>query len=382
MKKIVNGEVVSIDNIKLFELAYEGMIKQRKASSLVKEALDKQTDRYGIRNIIGYYSVYMSSIPFPLYYIEEDVKYASIAEFIRWYIDYIDNEDELPNLRFWIDDGLIVNLSEDTKMSIKFINDTWSICYPNEIGKDNAKLDMYKNEVGYTEFKIANDMICDNGTIDVIEFYTKIMPKFVKACNNDINVISWEIQHMLEFAYIPKQINFKEGKLIDLDNDREIIMDIYESGERSTGEKVRTVDKNDKLSSRDKKMKVYLYTAYEKALHKVNNTLIKCDYKGLQDVFFQMCKWRNIDNRSDWSIKGMIVSGDIYFEVQKRIFICKLNKVDHTEMIVDDAELINVENGLLYFKKKQRISMKVTRESIFAYNMLHKTYSLCAERYL
>ena len=52
MKKKVNGKVVDIKNISLFEKGFEGLALDRKASSNVKDTLDGESDIVKVLSLI------------------------------------------------------------------------------------------------------------------------------------------------------------------------------------------------------------------------------------------------------------------------------------------------------------------------------------------
>ena len=67
MKKLVNGKVVNVDNIALFELAAEGLALQNTAISSTNDGIEGNIDSPLVRKYIKQYDVFFKSMPYPLY---------------------------------------------------------------------------------------------------------------------------------------------------------------------------------------------------------------------------------------------------------------------------------------------------------------------------
>lgn len=111
MKKMVNGQTVDIGDIRLFELAFEGLALNKLAVSNISITIDKETDT--IKNCIELYNRFYRSLPFPLYSIENNTKYAAIAEYIKYNIEKIKKVSKVKNdnksdLKFWVDRKSVV----------------------------------------------------------------------------------------------------------------------------------------------------------------------------------------------------------------------------------------------------------------------------------
>ena len=83
MKKLVNSKVIDIDNIELFEMAAEGMVLQSQTVSNTSDGIDQDMNSPAIQRYIKLYDIFFKSMPYPLYAIESDIKYATLANFIK-----------------------------------------------------------------------------------------------------------------------------------------------------------------------------------------------------------------------------------------------------------------------------------------------------------
>ena len=71
MRKKVNGRVVDISNIEIFEKAFEGLALGRLVSSSVADTITGDSEL--VNKCIESYETIYKSMPFPLYCIEENI---------------------------------------------------------------------------------------------------------------------------------------------------------------------------------------------------------------------------------------------------------------------------------------------------------------------
>ena len=208
MKKLVNGKVIDVDNIELFELAAEGLALQNTATSNTSDGLDGTIDSLLVRKYIKQYDAFFKSMPYPLYAIEDDIKYATLGNFIKSLAK--------EKVTMWVDRGLFIRVDGSTGMCIRIVNNTWGITYSQE-KTDNTSLEIYKNKVGYKEYSWLLKKIINKET--TANFYKEFMPAFVEACNNQPMILKWELENILTFGSVPCKTEFKQNKIINLQTD-------------------------------------------------------------------------------------------------------------------------------------------------------------------
>lgn len=358
MRKLVNNKVVDIDNITLFELAAEGLARQQSSVSTTSDGLDGELNSEKAQEYIKLYDILNKSLTYPLHAIDTDIKYSAIGTFIRASID----EDE--EVDMWIDNGLNIRLDNETGLTLKLINSTWSIIYDKEEYEDNTDLSFYEDEIGYKEYKWVLEKVAV-GEVDA-DFYKEFMPEFVEACNNSQTVFNWEIQNILTFSQIPDTIGLVENSIIDKDNDCEYILDIYSNGEVETGEKVTVLrlSGGSNVSSKNKKVKTYTFDMYKK------DKLEKCEIQGVKNLFRQLCILKDAEGLSRFQeFKAVVIGDDIVFTIGDRIYTCKSRRLSEVQEVAYKAELISVDGGKIYFSKKRRIQKGVVREHIYNYTI-------------
>ena len=82
MKKLVNGRIVDIKNIDIFEKAAEGTAINRTLPNIIpNDTLNLDFDIIEI--YINAYKKFYASLPFPLYGVDTDLKYCAAGLFIK-----------------------------------------------------------------------------------------------------------------------------------------------------------------------------------------------------------------------------------------------------------------------------------------------------------
>ena len=190
MRKLVNGKVIDINNIELFELAAEGLALQNTATSSTNDGIEANINSPLVRKYIKQYDVFFKAMPYPLYAIESDIKYATLGNFLK----SLSKEF----ITMWVNHGLNIKLDKDTGMTLRIVNNTWSIVYVTDVIPDNTSLELFKDCVGYNEYSWLLRKIINKET--TANFYMEFMPDFVKACNGQPMVIKWELENILTFS--------------------------------------------------------------------------------------------------------------------------------------------------------------------------------------
>ena len=98
------------------------------------------------------------------------------------------------------------------------------------------------------------------------DFYQVFMKEFYEACNGEPMLLKWELAHILDFGYVPKQLNFKDNRIIDLNTGCEYFLDIFSAGKREVSENIIVIRVGGDKSGYDIKKKtanVYDFEVYE-----------------------------------------------------------------------------------------------------------------------
>ena len=374
MKKLVNGKVVNIDNIELFELAAEGLAIQNTAVSTTSDGVEGNINSPLIRKYIKQYDIFFKSMPYPLYAIEDDIKYATLGNFIKSLAK--------EKIIMWVDKGLHIKLDRETGMTLKIVNNTWSIVYNKDDNIDNTSLDLFRDSIGYKEYTWLLRKIINKET--TANFYNEFMPEFVKACNGQSMVLKWELENILTFGNIPNKIDFKENKIINIEANEEYTLDIYCTGTVETDEEIVTWSLSDNNIGSDKKcktIKTYGFDVYAKPMTDVSKTsgkLEKCKINGMHNLFMKLCGIKSANDMFTFpKFHGIIYENSLIFSIDNRLYITKSNRLMEPKEIVHGVELYSVDNNKIYFVKYKKITDKVTKESLYSYNIKDGIIRLC-----
>jgi len=374
MKKLVNSKVIDIDNIELFELGAEGLAMQSTTISKTSDGIDQDINSPIVQRYIKLYDIFLKSMPYPLYAIENDVKYATLANFIKQSV-----RDEI---EIWVENGLFIKLEKDTGMSLHLINNTWSIEYIKQIKEDNTDIELFKDSVGYNEYKWVLDKVSHRETTK--NFYKEFMPKFIEACNEEPMVINWELKNILTFSSIPNQIELKQNTIINIADDCEYSFDIFCNGTIETGEKALTWDfTGDDINSniRNKVIRTYDFDSYIKKLTagaKESDKMSKCNLIGLRNVFTQLCAIKNSNEMNKFpNFEGIIYDNYIAFTVDKRLYITKSNKLMEAIDIAHGVSIYSADSGKIYFIKSKQINQYISKDTIYSYTLKNGSIRMC-----
>jgi hypothetical protein len=374
MKKLVNGKVVDIDNIELFELAAEVTALQNTAVSITADGIEANINSPLIRKYIKQYDAFFKAMPYPLYAVETDVKYATLGNFIK----SLSKE----HIAMWVDNGLCIKLDKDTGMTLRIVNNTWSITYTKEERTDNTSMELYKDSVGYNEYSwILRRVLSKESTSG---FYAEFMGEFLKACNNQPMVIKWELENMLTFGTIPNKTEFRPNKIICPDANEEYSLDIFCTGVAETDEQTTSWDLTGSGPSANvkyKTIKTYGFDAYAKPLSdgsKTSGKLEKCKVTGLHNLFMQLCAIKSANDMSRFpNFEGIITDNMIVFVIDNRLYMTKSNRLMEPKDIAHGIELYTVDKGKIYFIKSKRINDKISKEYLYSYAMKTGALRLC-----
>ena len=375
MKKLVNSKVVNIDNIELFELAAEGLALQNTAVSTTADGIEANINSPLVRKYIKQYDIFFKSMPYPLYAIEDDIKYATLGNFIK----ALSKE----RINMWVDKGLHIKLDINTGMTLRIVNNTWSIIYNKENRTDNTSMELFEHSIGYREYSWLLKKIINKET--TANFYMEFMPDFVKACNAQPMVLKWELENILTFGNIPNKIEFKQNKIINVQADEEYTLDIYCTGSVDTEEKIQSwslLDNNTGINgARYKQVKTYGFDVYAKPMSdgaKASGKFEKCKITGLHNLFMQLCGIKSAHEMNTFpNFEGIISDTNLVFTIEKRLFVAKSNRLVEPKDIAHGVELYSVENNKVYFIKSKKINDKISKDTLYSYNIPDGTIRLC-----
>lgn len=380
MKKKVNGKVVDIDNIELFREAFEGLAMSKNVVSNISNTIEEET-KLAKDCIECYHEVY-KKLPFPLYSIESNIKYATIASYMKKKIKDITD--------IWVNEAIYVKIENNKYLKLAGFN--WAIVALESSEKDNTDLEIYKSYTGYLEFKWVLEQLMKNK--DLNSYYVNFMKDFIIACGKESMVIKWELSRLLDFGYVPKQIELKENSIIDLENNNDYFLDIFYNGLTKTKDTTLEIfiDKNgnQKINKRDKFVKAYDFDGYVKTSFiddtgvskETKSKMSKQDIDGLGSLFETILIKGLAEDRVE-SIKYIgIVSNDILiYQVDNTIYRCRLHKYEKSKEIANNVNLYGFENSKVYFYKDRKCRSGVVERTTYAFDLVSNKLKLCKIEY-
>jgi len=379
MRKVVNGKVIDIDNIEIFDLASRGMALQKVTLSNTGDGIDKSLNVPEVRKYINLYDIFFNSLPYPLYAIESPIKYSALGTFIKM--------ASKRQIGMWIDDGLNILINNTTGAVLKIVNNSWSLEYTHKKEKDNTSMDIYKNSPGYKEYQWVLGRVSKN--YPTSNFYQQFMPEFLKACNNDLNIVRHELKNILTFASIPARADLKRDRIVDIDNEKEYYIDIYCSGEIETGETTQTwnlLDGANEISSAKRNtIKTYEFKGYTKptmGLGEKDSEPQQCNLPGLRTIFMVLCEAKEaLKSEKFPEYEGILSGVHLVFTINNGIFITKLNRMAVPKGVARGVELYAVNDNKIYYTQKQKIGDNAFKNIMYSYNIIDTKTTVCKISY-
>lgn len=379
MRKLVNGKIVDIQNIDIFEKAAEGVAINRTLTNVIpNESLD--LDFSLVEQYIDAYKRFYSSLPFPLYGIDTDLKYCSAGLYIKKSIGI--------GIRMWTNNGLFISVDNERCLVLGFVNNSWGIVCADSIKDDNINIQDYKGETAFEDFVwvLASLFKGENTS----SYYHEFMPKFVDACNSQPVVMKWELSNILTFGQVPNKLNLPNNKLIDTDKNLEYTLDVFIAGTRQTKEKQHvwnlTSDEDEiQPAVRPVYKKVYGYDLYVKPIItddvqiKPGEDKIKpVELYGVNSLFCTLCTLRTLSEADEFEdFTGIISDNNFVFSTCNRIFVAKARNYVEAKEVARGVEIYSYKQNIVYFVKPKMIAPGIRKEVIYSYSLVDGNLRLC-----
>ncbi len=377
MKKLVNNKVIDVD-IELFEKAFESMAINNYSYSNIRDNVPNKDVTGAMGKCINAYNNMYKSLPFPLYAIESDVKYAAMAMYLK---DVVKSPIEA-----WVDGGLYIYIDAD--VALKFVGSSWSITGVKHKQEDNTNIEDYKDSMGYREFKWALVQLMNKKSLK--NYYKMFMPKFVEACNADVMVLKWELARILEIGRVPNPIKFKANTIVNFDRNSELYIDIFSTGKRkdSRGSKyiIRIGSNKDTVEKNAKYTTTYDFELYEKGID-YDNTIVIGKLKKLNldcalNIFETIVGKGSLrDGVENIAYKGIITNNILVYQVENTLYICRADRYSKSREIANNVELYSCEEGIIYFYKNSLCDNGAIKEVMYGYKLQDSSIRICNIKY-
>ena len=374
MLKVVNGKTIDIPNIELFQEAFEGMVLNKQITSKLGTMYDGESKVAKVA--IEESARFIRSLPFPLYSVESNLKYAIMAQYIRCKV-----ADKLhKGVDCWVDGGLCVRITDNE--AIKIVGQTWAVIPINgeltEEQLDTLDIEMYRGEAGYKEFMWCLSRLLDG--LSLSRFYKQFMPDFEKACLGETMVLKWELGRMLEFGYVPEAVDLPIGIISDSITGKRYNIDVYWTGKMKptgTKEKKLTFDLTSGFSCDVKTLdeKEYNYDIYEVGTNEGRKKMpkMKILYIGVFKAIVDYGK--DTDNVETLKYSGITDGNVIAMEIGRGIFVGQLG--GRLNMIGKNIKMLAMEKGKIYLERETRKESGVVEVKQYAYDIKEERLMLC-----
>lgn len=379
MKKKVNGKVVDIENIELFKEAFEGLAISQSVVSNITDTIDNETDL--VKRCIEEYNKAYKSMPFPLYSIESNIKYATIATYLKKKVTEIN--------KIWVDKAIFIHI-EDNKY-LKLASCNWAVVSLSRSGEDNVDITKYKGCVGYDEYSWILGRLLNNES--TAPYYNKFMRDFVVACNKENLILKWELSRILDFGFVPSEVELKDNTIIDLDSGDNYFLDIFYNGMVKT--KVTDVeiyiglDGSRKVNEKAKYTKAYDFDGYVKRTYIENGVsnesktkMSQQDIAGLGSMFEKILVKGLADDRvEDIVYTGLVSQGLMVYQLDNTIYRCNLKRYEKSVEVANNVNLFGLDGTKVYFYKDTKCGSGVIERTTYMFDVATNKLRLCRIEY-
>ena len=379
MKKLINGKVIDIKNIELFEKCFEGLALNNMAYSNIDDTL--KSDSAFVNDCINFYNKALNSLPFPLYAIESNCKYAVLANYIKANVNGIENEN------IYVKNALYININDSIRLKIVFR--TWGIEKNDSKPKDALSIDMdqFKNEIEYNELNWCLEKLLNNEKLST--YYTTFMKDFMIACKQEM-IMKWELKNILNFAYYAPEIQINENRILSPEKKYEYFLDVYCTGKQKTKDKVLNIVIGDttRVETKAKMVRIYDFEVYGKSIDEdesknSNNKLERKNVEGMSNVFSAILDAGMADDIvEDIKYKGLIVGDKIVYEIKNKVYLADLDKYSSGGLLIAvSCSIYSYEGNKVYLKNVTKMPSGANKISIFSYDILASKGRLCSIKF-
>lgn len=391
MKKLVNGETVLVDNMRIFELGLEGL-------ALSSDKTGKGFDTTYLSTIYGMttdlitkciclaceynslYSKVLKLLPFPLYAVETSIKYAVIGNIMR-------NKLDVRHKMLVASNALYISITDATYL--KLCRGAWSIEQKPECDTRGIDIDEYKDDECYADFAWALRML--NNSKSCKTYYRAFMPDFVKACLSDDMILKWELEHILDFEDIPKPIKLQDNRILDQRSGFKYFMSLeYDT---------KAEQSNSGQTYMHTQQPKYNYKVYEEALldrehlygikvpigiqevaSSEANTpkSIYAAYDALYDVLTSRNDGISVN---DISYSGVIVADKMLFTARNVLYMADMNNYSGYTVIGLGFDIVSFNDRIVYLKQTSRCESGAYKTTVYALDLLKNETRVCRVTY-
>ena len=381
MKKLINGQPLDIgsDVIELFEKGLEGNVTKKMLQTKIDVKVEGSSDEIG-EVVSEYYNAYIR-FPYPLYAVEDDIKYATIA---------VQMQRRLPKLikycpKVKVGGGKVKVFSDDG-YCIELASDNWAIVMEHYDEDDDGKIDIdsYKDSALFRFYKWCLDKMEKSEQLS--GFYNFAIPGLLTACNGKPMVVKWELAKLLQFNDVPSQVSIPNRVFIDTSTGSEYMLDMFWEGKYKANPEVKTLvidlrsDATEKFYDANDE-KLYSFEVYDNNRERGRVVLknSKRLFASIADVIGSVCneKCLNVDRLE---YRGLISEGYIALQVADDIYTGRLDGKTPLSQTGNYVDIVNMSGSKLFVKKSFKKEGAI-RQAYYVYDIVSDKLKVCDVNY-
>ena len=369
MDKVVLGHQVTINNSDTLEKAFEGLVL-----SHLQDIGNSTSDAVDLSNlaeankILRLYTTIYNKLPFPLCAIEEKIKYASIAQVMR----YINNR--IVNVKV-LDMALIVGVND--KVALYMSGRRWKLIPTVGIEWEGyVDLIDFRSHCAYSEFEWAVRQLTNGKS--TAGYYEVYMRELMNACKGSTREFQKQLQDIFKFGEMNKgMVTVQDNSIVDFLGSKQYRLHIYSDGEEKTGRKIQriviTPGKAD-TSEIDEVQKIYGFEVLEEPIPTVLNDndelevslgkVTKVEKPGLACLFENMLS-DGIEYAPSVKYRGVAYKDTVLYSIEKHLYLAKLSEYVEPDIMSYNAEVVGAYDKYAYYIVRKVLPSGVIRSSLY-----------------
>lgn len=381
MRKAINGKIVTIDNVEIFQQAEKALLLNRVCTTNLSDPFillnESQADK--LKDLVSVYEALYTALPYPLYALDMPIKYATLGLLAKQIIDDIEIYVEDCSLDVVIDTG--------SDVAVQFINKSYKVIpFSTKEKKSLTDLSSYQNTKYYIYFDYClNKFISpeSESNVDFTDFYSLISSNILSACS-DKKDIAAQLENILRVKSVPKRGYFKTNVILDTSNKREYILNFIKDGvsenDEPSGMKCISLVTG-KVTNAVSKDVTQLWKLDCYVRENDDSKLKNSNRAGFYTLFYMLCSMREA-NKLDYfpDFKAIIVDGKLIVELDNIVYVAPSDKLGNLVPIAEGAELYSIDKNNIYLESADRTG-KIKEKSIYCYNTRKGSLELCQTKY-
>ena len=99
---------------------------------------------------------------------------------------------------------------------------------------------------------------------------------------------------------------------------------------------------------------------------------------GLMSMFVELCGYKTAKDLKEFPLYVGAISGShLVFSIDGRLIVLSKDRQSEPKLVASGIELYNVENNKVYFTRSKPIADKISKDTLYSYNLKDGVTRIC-----